>query len=297
MSRMCNTTLHTQGRFGNQFIRNMCFHILAKKYNISFTFSHYDDMKEMGINLFVEGQNKYSEIKKLVITDDNFMDYIEGNNTITENLSPSPAMFAQTKQFALYLRKYFENNGLFRSVILSNKFKKRYVINNDLYVHVRIGDVPQFTPPLEYFSSAISKFSYTTGFISSDTIDSELCKDLIKKYNLVPIDLNEKDTILFASTCKYLVLSQGTFSWLIGFLGIYSTICYPKIKKIWHGDIFVFSDWNEIDFTEVYIDDTKPEIKLEAKDIVVENKTCSDIKIVNRRPIIKYIIGGKVVTK
>jgi hypothetical protein len=52
---------------------------------------------------------------------------------------------------------------------------------------------------------------------------------------------------MFASSCKNVVLSNGTFSWLIGLLGFYSNVYYPKIKTVWHGDIFVFPDWNEID--------------------------------------------------
>ena len=57
---------------------------------------------------------------------------------------------------------------------------------------------------------------------------------------------NEVNTIMFASTCKNIVLSHGTFSWLIGLLGFYSTIYYQKITRFWQGDIFVFPEWNEI---------------------------------------------------
>ena len=51
---------------------------------------------------------------------------------------------------------------------------------------------------------------------------------------------------MFASTCKNIVLSHGTFSWLIGLLGFYSTIYYQKITRFWQGDIYVFPEWIEI---------------------------------------------------
>ena len=51
---------------------------------------------------------------------------------------------------------------------------------------------------------------------------------------------------MFASTCKNVILSSGTFSWLIGLLSYYSNIYYPKIYVKWHGDIFVFSEWTEV---------------------------------------------------
>ena len=123
-------------------------------------------------------------------------------------------------------------------------------MNNDLFIHVRIGDVPHYAPPYSYYSSIIEKTDYVNGFISSDTIDSDLCKKLIKTYNLKIVDLSEQDTILFASTCKYLILSQGTFSWAMGFFSVNSTVYFPKIKHSWHGNIFVFPEWNEVNYND-----------------------------------------------
>jgi hypothetical protein len=34
----------------------------------------------------------------------------------------------------------------------------------------------------------------------------------IKKYNLIPYNNNEIDTIMFGSTCKNVILTSGTFS-------------------------------------------------------------------------------------
>jgi hypothetical protein len=92
--------------------------------------------------------------------------------------------------------------------------------------------------------------SFENRYISSDSIDDDICRQLIQKYNLSIIDLDEVDTILFACTCHKFILSSGTYSWLIGFLSMCcsenpSIIYYPKIKKIWHGDIFVYPEWIE----------------------------------------------------
>ena len=40
-----STTLDTSGRFANHFIRNMASHILAKKYNLKFIYSYYNEIK------------------------------------------------------------------------------------------------------------------------------------------------------------------------------------------------------------------------------------------------------------
>jgi len=52
---------------------------------------------------------------------------------------------------------------------------------------------------------------------------------------------------MFGSTCNNIVLSGGTFSWLIGFLAIKSeNIYYPELKEKWYGDIFSFLNWKNI---------------------------------------------------
>jgi hypothetical protein len=45
-----------------------------------------------------------------------------------------------------------------------------------------------------------------------------------------------------------IVLSNGTFSFLIGLFGYNSIIYFPTIKIKWHGDIFIFPDWNRVDY-------------------------------------------------
>ena len=83
------------------------------------------------------------------------------------------------------------------------------------------------------------------GYISSDSIDHKICKDLISNFDLTPYQGTEVETIKFGSSCKYLVLSKGTFSWWTGILSS-GEVYYPDSNKIWHGDIFVFPEWKKI---------------------------------------------------
>ena len=49
---------------------------------------------------------------------------------------------------------------------------------------------------------------------------------------------------MFGSTCNTIILSGGTFSWLIGFFAYYSkNINYPINNNKWYGDIFIFNNW------------------------------------------------------
>ena len=132
----------------------------------------------------------------------------------------------------------------------SNKYRHKYSNNNDLFIHIRLGDVKQKTEQLQkYYIDTIDKLTFDKGFITSDSIDHSLCKKLIQKYKLEIIDKTEVETIMFGSVCKNIVLSGGTFSWLIGFLALSSSnIYYPELPlgDRWYGDIFCFSNWKKV---------------------------------------------------
>ena len=247
-----NTTINTPGRFGNQFIRNMACHFIAHKYNLRFTYSVYDTMKQFGIVLFTEGANIPSNNKHtFILNDTNFYNVITKSD-ISSNLSNCNiklynTFYAQTGKFALYLRSYF--NNIKDTIIKSNKFTTRYSNNNDVFVHVRLGDIANTAMKCSYiyYDKVLSSIQFTTGYITSDSINHPICQKLIEKYKLQVYRGNEVDTIMFGNTCKYIVLSGGTFSWLIGLFGFNSSIYYPKQKQLYYGDIFVFPDWNGIE--------------------------------------------------
>ena len=242
---MINTTINTGGRFANHFFRNLASHFLAKNNDLAFTYSYSQEFFNLGIELYKDGSKTYNE--NILITDDNFFDFIKNNTIFNKNIIFSPIMYAQTKDFSFYIRKYICEDEQKTKIVEKNLFKQRYNNNNDIFVHIRLGDSIDVNPGYIYYDSVLKNLTFEKGFISSDLLTHPLCIALIKKHNLIPFKNTEVKTVMFASTCKHIVLSNGTFSWLIGLLGFYSNIYFPKIKKIWHGDIFVFPDWNEID--------------------------------------------------
>jgi hypothetical protein len=76
---------------------------------------------------------------------------------------------------------------------------------------------------------------------------SDIVVKLSEKYNLMPYQDSPVGTINFAKNFDNLVLSEGTFSWWMGFLSKEANIYYPKGKVSWHGDIFVFDEWCGVD--------------------------------------------------
>lgn len=237
-------------RFGNYFFINTVLSFLSKKNNLKVKYEFEEQCKDLGVELFF-GDKETNE-KTVIIHNDNFLDYIMNNEIITNYcFKIQKDTYFQTKPFCLFLKKLYEKEEIRNKIIHKNQFNIRYNNNNDLFVHIRLGDVTHLTPGYEYYDYVIGRIQFTNGYISSDSIHNKIVTDLVTKYKLKVIQTNEVDTIKFASTCKHLILSHGTFSWLIGFLGFYSNVFYPKIQTQWHGDIFTFPEWNEVNLNVV----------------------------------------------
>ena len=92
-------------------------------------------------------------------------------------------------------------------------------------------------------------------YISTDDPSHSMVKEALRNYpNAKLIEYDAITTIQFASTCKNIVLSHGSFSAVIGYLSFFSKINYPEYvhlgyidhsQKIWYGDMFRIDGWIE----------------------------------------------------
>jgi len=237
-----NSNLH-QGRLGNIFFINMFLSFMSQKYNLKCNYKHENKFNTLGIYYF-KGHKKYTT--NCLVTDDNFLDLFQNTKLEPSNLIIKNAWF-QTKDFCCILQKYFEKKRN-TAIINKNVFKERYNNNNDVFIHLRLGDVAEKTKlKKDYYEKILMNMKYDKGYISSDNTHDSFFKELVYKYDLDIVDYDEIKTIMFASTCNNIILSGGTYSWLIGFLAFYSNkIYYPEIKNKWYGDIFSFTNWIKI---------------------------------------------------
>ena len=144
---------------------------------------------------------------------------------------------------------YKDIQSVKNTIIENNPFKGRYQKNNDVCVHVRLTDASQFNPGVQYYLNTLASLSFDRLYLTTDDPNHLIITQILQKYpRAILFKLNEVQTIQFASTCKYVVLSNGSFSAVIGYLSFFSTVYYCKIDhtKIWHGDMFSISGWKEI---------------------------------------------------
>ena len=238
-----NNSNNHKARLGNLFFINMCLHFFSVKFDLNSNYKYKKEFNELGIDFF-EGNKTHR--KTLLLSDTNYLKLLDLKCS-PKNIIINDDMWFQSRVFCNKINDFFIQTNLRVKIENKNVYKDRYENNNDLFVHVRLGDVEDKTKTIcSYYKQTIKTINFETGYISSDNIDHPFCIWLINKYNLIPIILNEVKTIMFSSTCNNIVLSGGTFSWLIGFLAFYSkNIHYPKIENPWYGDIFSFSHWKK----------------------------------------------------
>lgn len=222
------------GRFGNQIVRSIACSIIAKKFNLKIAYQkHYHKLKQLGIPLYI-GTMHYNENKPL--TDSNYisildLSYIDFNIT--------SCGYFQTKEISNKIHTYLNENDNMNTIMHNNPYSSRYNANNDCFVHIRLGDVAKYNPGVNYYYSILSTISFEQLYISTDSPNHPIINTL-REYFPKSILYNNKipHIILFASTCKYVILSYGTFSAIIGYISYYSEVhCLPYCSKYawdWH---------------------------------------------------------------
>ena len=241
------TTVIQKGRLGNQIIRNLAVSLIAEKHNLNVIYFNKNVINKLGLNLF-NGSNAYLSTE--ILNDENYFD-IYNSASLHCNLNPNDSYF-QTKDITNFLHNYLHTDVIKSSIIEKNHFKQRYNKNNDLFIHIRLTDVAQYNPGVNYYLNTIKTINFDNLYISSDDINHNIVQTILLVYQTATIiNYDEITTIQFASTCKNIILSHGSFSAVIGYLSFFSNIYYHEyeLNKIWFGDMFSINNWIKMNVT------------------------------------------------
>lgn len=227
-----------RGRLGNKIFQYVLARILSEKFNQRINKSL--DKPEFS---FTEKEiiNRKVYEKTILVDDNNFLEILELKNLNSTNLVL---------------------NGYFQNISFVSKYREKileiidinYQEKQGIFLHYRLGDLitnrESIIPKEEYYTHCIDKILETSKekvYISTDSPNHNLIKNLQEKYNATLIKGSPKDTIIYGSQFKNKILSFGTFSWWIGFLGNQNNVYCPNSKEYGYGaDIFPLERWKSI---------------------------------------------------
>lgn len=177
-------------------------------------------------------------------------------NPLVQNILPHENIFPPDEGDDITLNGFFQRKDSVVEFYETLKFTHAER-KEGTFVHVRLGDL------LENHSQSGSRFASADyyrkalagtngGHISSDSPDNPIIKELCAEFNLKIYQDAPENTILFGAGFSKKVLSLGTFSWWIGFLGNQNNVICPNPLNFpkWHGDIFPptcsFLNWHHV---------------------------------------------------
>jgi hypothetical protein len=242
------------GRLANCMFRNFAVSSVASKHNLYVRSYAQDDVAmSLGISFYKSGKLAFDS-PELELTDNNFSEILFSGCSLCANVV-SHNCFFQTQAISQMFYNYLRGPETRKKIMAANPYADRYQNNADIYIHVRLGDVIHLNPGLPYYLFTLSHIKQNnecsgTIYVSSDSPEHETTRYLIDKCGAILVDKTIDRTIQFASTCKYIILSHGSFSAFIGYLSFYSDVFYPKYNDthMWHGDMFSIRDstWNKV---------------------------------------------------
>lgn len=218
----------------NDIVKDLCK--LKNDSNITYSLINLKNknLKDETIHLIESYFIKKFNKKYLIFINENFIqDIFERKIKFNRNYIYiyQNIFFQKTKfyNFMLKLILHFNNinNIIVQNLINNNKYKDRYNNNNDIFIHIRAGDIfsnSNLLPTYDYYDKILSNYAndYQNIYLCSDNHKNYIFRNLKKKYKINLIEYGSSDNILFGSTCKYIILSGGSYSFMFGLFGFYS---------------------------------------------------------------------------
>lgn len=229
-----SVSINYSGRLGNNLFQYVSAYIFAKKFGFKIT----SNVVENVFNLPTLNGKVFSE-QIIEVNDDNFIELLN-----SDTLEKAHYKFIGYYQLRDFIQQY------------GNEIKSLFNLNftslnkNEVFVAYRIGDISgeRQMLPIEYYIDALTKINAPSGFITSDTPNHPNVLELSNRFNLKIYNESPLQTIDFAKNFNNLVLSEGSFSWWMGFLSSAENIYYNERPRFWHGDIFVIPEWKSLKY-------------------------------------------------
>ena len=232
---MIVVNLNAGSRLGNMMFQSLGMTFLSKKFDYKVeSYPAENVLLQLGANLH-KGSIVNQDLKDYY--DNDFLELLKGPNEIGNGIRFTG--YLQIKEFVV---EFYEEMKTFFVFDSSQEYK------DDIFIHVRLGDVECLNPGIDYYTNCISTISsFNNIYVSSDDSNNLLVQTLIKDYKAILYSDTPENTLSFSRKFGSCVLSNGTFSWWIGFLNSTENVYYPEVheNRRFHPDIYP-DVWNKI---------------------------------------------------
>lgn len=229
-----SVSINYSGRLGNNLFQYAAAYIFAKKFNLNIT----SDVILTKFNLPIICGDSFSS-RVIDVDDNNFMGLLK-----SDMVEPAHYRFVGYYQLKEFILNYGDEIKSMFKLLPTHTFK------DGVFVAYRIGDINGIRQmlPIEFYQEALRNIGTKNGYITSDTPNHPNVVQLMNEFNLTIYNNSDIETIDFAKNFDNLVLSEGSFSWWMGFLSNAKNIYYNERPRFWHGDIFVFPEWKPLKY-------------------------------------------------
>lgn len=231
------------GRFGNVLIRNFAVYTFLQKFNCDVI---YETMEYIGLD-FVSSCSIKKTKNLIKLNDQSVIQVLQDKIKLKNNHIYHIHQYCQQPEILKEIVKHIMKSELLLKykIFIQNKYEDFYS-NNDLFIHIRgHGNFPEAKWFLKVINIIKSSFEIEKIFISYDVKTSIVNEVLVNNKDIIDISKKSRNEIInFGSSRKYLIISSGSFSYIIGLLASINSskiylnsdagrICRTK-KKVWH---------------------------------------------------------------
>ena len=228
-------TIRYEGRLSNNIIQLLAGYFFAKRHGLMFN----PDLSKIDMEA---GGDCGLLVKRSALP--LYGDECDGDRVLVDDttfLSLYESDFLPRARYDLV--GYFQDRKFLSSIrpMLDDVLRIVYdrADDMDVFVHYRIGDLllhqrgsERIYTPRQFINEALKKTDFRKGYITGDTPDHPDFMYLQRKFGLTVVKMPPLETILYGKNFHRLVLSEFSFSGLIGYLSQAHTI-HSNRRECW----------------------------------------------------------------
>jgi hypothetical protein len=230
-------TIQYNGRLCNNIIQYLAASIFGEKFNLKIN----DRNNFEPLIKTIYGENEFDS-EPIIVNETNFMDLLNSNEI--ENKKYHFDGYFQMKEFFNQYEKEIKKRFLEVEMKHNDKFS----------IHYRLGDVESIFGdcPYEYFEKAINileKRGLKKGYLITDSPNHPKINRILN--NFLQVELyhsSPMEDLIFGMAFDNLILSKGTYSFILGYNSKATSIYYEDVIWNWTPKIFLEEKWIKIEF-------------------------------------------------